>query len=164
MNKLLITLTAIVFLTSCGKKKPAIYKNDTDSGEWINQKTVKDVPNAHSGASAGVIDSVNVFSLGLRKTIEDIGNDKLKEVEFSYWIYAKSDKAKVSTIFSADFNGQNIDWEGRPVIIKELNTWIEVHEKYKLPEKVKPNNQLTMYALNGSKEEILIDDLKFEFK
>jgi hypothetical protein len=164
MNKLLIALTAITFLTSCAKKKPIIYKNDTDAHDWINQKTVKDVATPHSGPSSSVIDSTYVFSLGLSKTIEEIGNGKFKEVEFSYWVYAKSDKAKLSTVFSVDFNGQNIDWEGRQVMIRELNTWIEVRETYKLSAKAQPNNQLTMYALNGSKEEILIDDLQFEFK
>jgi hypothetical protein len=164
MNKLLIALTAIAFLTSCAKKKPTIYKNDTDSHDWINQKTVKDVATPHSGPSSCVIDSTYIFSLGLSKTIEEIGNGKFKEVEFSYWVYAKSDKAKLSTVFSVDFNGQNVDWEGRQVNIRELNTWIEVRETYKLSAKAQPNNQLTMYALNGSKEEILIDDLQFEFK
>jgi hypothetical protein len=100
----------------------------------------------------------------LSKTIEDISSNKLKEAEFSYWIYIKSDKAKLSTVFSIDFNGQNIDWSGRPVNVKELNTWIEIHETYKISANAKPNNQLTMYVLNESKEEVIVDDLKFEFK
>jgi glutaredoxin-related protein len=163
MNKLLILIASVTLLASCSKKKPTVFENDTDSHDWINQKTIKEISGAHSGSSASVIDSVHMFSLGFSKTIEDI-NSKFKEVEFSYWVFVKSDKAKLSTVFSVDFNGKNVDWTGRKVNIKELNTWIEVRETYKLTPNTKPNNQIGIYALNESKEEILIDDLKLEFK
>lgn len=164
MNKLLILLASVTLLASCSKKKPTVYENDTDLHDWINQKTIKVMDQVHSGSSAAVIDSAHTFSLGFSKTIEDISSNKFKEVDFSYWIFVKSDKAKLSTVFSIDFNGQNIDWAGRPVTIKELNKWIQIRETYKIPATAKPNNQLTMYALNESKEEILMDDLKLEFK
>ncbi len=163
MNKLLIIIASITLLSSCSKKKPAVYENDADFHDWINEKTVKETQ-AHSGVHASVIDSVNIFSLGFSKTIEDIGSGKWKEVHLSYWMYAKSDKAKINTVFSIDFNKENINWEGRPVNIKELNTWVQVNETYKLPEAAKFNNQFTSYVLNESKEEVIIDDLKYEFK
>jgi hypothetical protein len=162
MNKLMIILASVTLFASCAKKKPVVFENDTDFHDWINPQSIKDIPNAHSGFSASVIDSSRKFSLGFSKTIEGIG--KVKEVTFSYWVFAKNENAKVSTVFSVDFNGQNIDWSGRPVLIKEFNKWIEVHETYKISDKAKPNNQLTTYVLNESKEQIYIDDLKVEFK
>lgn len=164
MKKLLITLTAFALLTGCSKKKPTVFENDTDFHDWINQKTVKESGQAHSGSTVSVMDSVHMYSLGFSKTLENISSNKFKEVTFSYWVYVKSDKAKVTTVFSVDFNGQNIDWMGRPVNIRELNKWTQVQEVYKISPNAKPNNQLTIYALNESKEEILIDDLKLEFK
>jgi hypothetical protein len=163
MNKLLIILASVTLLVSCSKKKPTVFENDTDFHDWINQQTIKNIPNAHSGFSASIVDSLHQYSLGFSNTIENISG-KFKEVTFSYWVYAKSENAKLSTVFSVDFNGKNIDWTGKPVFIKEPNKWFEVHETYKISENAKPNNQLTMYALNDSKEELLIDDLKVEFK
>lgn len=164
MRKFLILVASITFFSGCAKKKPSIiYENDTDYKDWINQQTVKNVPNAHSGFSSSVIDSAHIYSLGFSKTIEDITNEKVKEVEFSYWVYTKSEGAKASTVFSVDFNGNNVDWSGRAVPLRK-DTWAEVKEIYKLSEKAQLNNKLSVYVWNGSKEEILIDDLKIRFK
>lgn len=163
MYKAFITLIVFSFLTSCTGKKQMVYENDTDSHEWINQQSVKDVPNAHSGNSVCIIDSVHVFSLGFSKTIENIGN-KFKEIHFSYWIYTKSDNAKFSSVFSVDFNGQNINWEAHPAATPPPNNWVKIEEVFTLPPKAEPNNQVAIYVLNQSKEEIYVDDLKIEFK
>jgi hypothetical protein len=163
MNKLLIILASLALLTGCSKKKTAVYENDLDFHDWINEKTIKETE-SHSGVHASVIDSSHIFSLGFSKTLEDIGTGKFKEVEFSYWMLVKSDKAKLSTVFSIDFNKQNIDWTGRPVNVKELNKWVQVRETYKLPAAAKFNNQFSAYVLNESKEEIAIDDIRVEFK
>ncbi len=164
MYKFILTIVSIALLTSCGKKKPAIYENDTDSKEWINQLNIRQVPEAHSGSSACVVDSAHPYSLGFSNRIENINSNKFKEVEFSYWIYAKTDHIKANTVFSIDFNGKSVDWSGRPVLIKELNKWMEVKEIYRLSEKAEPNNQFSAYVWNTTNGEFLIDDLKISFK
>jgi hypothetical protein len=163
MRKLFVLIASISLLSSCAKKKPIIYENDTDFKEWINQQTVKNVPNPHSGFSASVIDSAHNYSLGFSKPIENISNDKFKEVEVSYWVFAKSDQAKANTVFSVDFNGKNVDWSGRAVPFRK-DAWTEVKETYKISDKAQPNNQLSVYVWNTSKEELLIDDFKLRFK
>lgn len=163
MRKFLILIASFALLTACTKKKQIVYENDTDYKDWINQQTVKNVPNPHSGFSSSVTDSTHPYSLGFSKIIENIGADKFKEVEVTYWIYTKSDLAKAHTVFSVDFSGKNIDWSGRLAPLKK-EAWIEVKEIYKLSGKAQPNNQLSVYVWNVSKEEVLIDDLKIRFK
>ena len=164
MYKLFITVFSIALLTGCSKKKEAIYENDTDLHEWINQQSIKNVPNAHSGGTACVIDSAHSYSLGLSKTIENVGIGKLKEVRFSYWIFMKDDKAKANSVLSIDFNGKNVHWDGHPVKVTEYNKWVLIDETFTLPEKTDLNNQLSVYVWNISKEEILVDDLKIKLK
>lgn len=165
MHKLLILLASFTLLSSCAKKKSTTtYENDTDFTEWINQHTVKDVPNPHSGSRSSVVDSANAFSLGFSKKLEKISNTKFKEVQFSYWVLYKSNQAKASTVISIDADGKNNYWDGRLVVVKDLNRWTEVREIFKIPESIALNNQLSLYVWNNSKEEFLVDDLKVSFK
>lgn len=163
----LFTVVAIVsmaFLTSCSKKKQFIYENDADSKEWLNQSTIKMVGNPHSGMNASVIDSTHQYSLGLTKVFSNI-NDKLPtQVKFSYWAFVKSDQVKATTVISIDFNGQNKHWDGRPLKGAVLNTWTKIEETFSIPAKTDLNNAISLYVWNNCKEEILIDDIKCEFK
>lgn len=163
MYKYFIAIFSLAFFASCSDKKQAIYENDADSREWINQQSIKNSPNAHSGSSVSVMDSTHSYSLGLCKTIENIGIGKLKEVHFSYWVFMKSDQAKASSVISVDFNGKNVHWDGHPVKA-ELNKWVLIDETYTLPEKIDLNNQLSVYVWNNSKEEILVDDIRIKLK
>jgi len=159
-----IAIASIAFLTSCSKKKQFIYENDTDFHEWINQQYVRPVPNPHSGTTVSVIDSLHEYSLGLSKTIANISDKKLTQVKFSFWAYIKSDQAKATVVLSVDMNGKNNLWEGRPLKGAALNTWTQIEETYAIPDKLDPNNVVSIYVWNNSKEEILIDDLKMVFK
>ena len=164
MNKFLIAIATVSLLASCSGKKSTIYENDTDFHDWVNQRSIKVRDNAHSGSSVSVLDSANVFSLGFSRTIEKISSKTVSEVRFSYWYFATSPNAKITTVCSVDFTGKNVQWEGHPVKQVELNKWIQVEEIYKFSNNVKQNNEVAVYVLNESKEEILIDDLKVEFK
>ncbi len=163
MRKLFIFLASIVLLGGCSKKNPVTFENDTDDHDWINQQTIKDIPNAHSGLSASVLDSVHQYSLGFRKTIESIGI-KPKKIEFSYWLFVKSENHKASTILSIDFEGKNIDWQGRPVTALEINKWVQVVESFTLPKTINPNYKVSLYVWQTSKEEVVVDDLMVTFK
>jgi hypothetical protein len=159
-----LTIISMAFLSSCSKKKQFIYENDADWHEWLNQTTVKKVANAHSGTNVSVIDSTHQFSLGLSKTLSNISDRKLTQVKFSYWVFVTSDVAKASTVISIDFNGKNVIWEGRPVKGAVLNTWTRIEETFAISSSVDLNNTISLYVLNNCKEEILVDDIKYEFK
>ncbi len=166
MRTLFITLVAIALLTSCSKKQPIVYENDTEPHEWGATTMLKERPNAHSGKSVSVIDSVNIYSFGFGKTIKDISPERIKWVTFSYWAYVNSAKAKAKTVFCINLEGKNIDWRGPPLQdkVKELNTWVKVSETFLMPRVVDPRSSLSLYVLNDSKEEILIDDFQVIFE
>lgn len=164
MRKLFILIASTAFLAGCTKKNPIVYENDTDFMEWINQQTIKNVPNAHSGFSASVVDSSHAYSLGFSKDLEKISATKLKEVQFSYWVLYKSEQTKASTVISIDFNGKNTLWDGRLVVVNGLNKWTQIIETFKIPDNIPLNNHLSLYVWNNSKEEFMIDDLKITVK
>jgi hypothetical protein len=165
MRKLFIAITCIAILASCSKKNPAIYENDTEPHEWVGQTSITPIANSHSGKSVSLIDSLNPYSLGLQKKIEDIAEGKFKTINFSYWIYLKSDSIKANTVLSIDYDGKNLNWEGRPLKgkVKEFNKWVQINEKFTLPPTAEPDNTITLYVWNPSKEEVLIDDLRIVF-
>lgn len=164
MYKLFISLISIALLSSCSEKKNILYENDTDFHDWINQQNIKNVSNPHSGFSSCVLDSTHEYSLGFSKTIQKISAKPIKKIKFSYWAFLKNDLAKATTVFSVDFNGKNINWDGRPLAVRETNKWIQVQETYQLPKVAQPNNEISFYVWNNSKQEIWIDDLKIEFE
>ncbi len=164
MNKLFIILAATVLFGACSEKKNIVYENDTDYHDWINQQTIKSVSEPHSGSSASVSDSTHPYSLGFRKTIKNISSTKIKKVKFSYWVYSMNDSINATTVFSVDFNGKNISWEGRPLKVEELNKWVYKIEEFGLPRDAQPNNEVSLYIWNNAKQEIWLDDLKVEFE
>lgn len=167
MRTLFITLSAIAILTSCSEKQPIVFSNDTEpSQEWLNQETIKPRPNAHSGKTVSVIDSINTYSLGFKKTFKDIATDKIKTATLSYWVYLKNSTAKANTVYSVDFEGKNVNWEGPPLHekVKEYNKWVQVSETFNIKDNTDPKSTMTFYVWNISKEEILVDDIKITFK
>lgn len=166
MRKLFITIICVTLLASCSKRNPAIYENDTEPHDWIGQTSITEVSNSHSGKSVSLIDSLNPYSLGLQKKIEDIAEGKFKTINFSYWVYLKSDSIKALTVLSIDYEGKNLNWEGLPLLkdkVKELNKWVQVNETFKMPSSAEPDHNITLYVWNPSKEEVLIDDLRIVF-
>jgi hypothetical protein len=142
------------------KKQGIIFENDMEPHEWGGAITIKERPNAHSGKSVSVMDSINAYSLIFVKPIDDISKEKIKSVTYSYWIFMKNANAKANTVLSIDSNDKNILWAGRPVAAKELNKWAQVIETFDLPDTIEPKYSLRLYVWNISKEEILVDDFK----
>jgi hypothetical protein len=175
MRLLLITTlsTTMLLLNSCFHKKnpevkqSVIFSNNAEIDDWTPVATIKQNANAHSGKYVSVIDSVNVYSLGLSKKIIDISTQKIDSVIISYWVYLKNNSANACTVISVETpQGKSAYWDGPSLRskAKELNKWIEVKESFKLPADTDKNNVLKLYVWNKSKEEILLDDFKVEFK
>jgi hypothetical protein len=174
MNKLIFSfLMAAVIFTGCENKsqestskKPIVFSNNMEPDpEWIGTETIKERPNAHSGKSVSVTDSVNQYSLGFNKRAGDASEDKIKKVVFSYWIFFKNANCKANSVISIDGDGKNIYWLGAPVQdrVKEYNKWVQVNEVFNIPVDIKPDNSIKLYVWNVSKEEILVDDLHITF-
>jgi hypothetical protein len=165
MRTLLIAIAIMALLSNCSEKQPIVYENDTEPHEWGGINTIKERPNAHSGKSVSIIDSITPYSLTFGKRLEEISPDKIKSVLISYWVYFKNPNTKANTVLSINLDGKNNGWQSSPVEnkVKELNTWTQITEIFPVPENIDPKNVLALYVWNNSKEEILIDDFHIEF-
>ncbi len=176
MKYLLIAATATL-LFSCKQEeikieeaKPllpkAMFTQSLEHEEWGSMYTIKETDIAHTGKRVTVIDSSNIYSVGLVKPVKSISTDKFDSVVFTYWVYFKSPKAAAKSVVSIDdVTGKNIFWAGNIVNekAKELNKWIEVKDGFKLPASINPEHFIKLYLWNTSKEEILIDDMNVTF-
>lgn len=165
MRTLFITLSAVVILTGCSEKKPISFENDTEPHDWTQGFTIKERSNAHSGKFVSVIDSTNSFSLAFHKKIQDISEEKIKSVTFSYWIFVSDLNAKGKTVLGVDDEGKLIDWQGRIFQdrVSEPNKWVQISETFTIPDKVEPKDILSLCVWNESKSEILVDDFQVTF-
>lgn len=172
MRTLFITLSAIALLASCASEeqkevKPEIvFTNHAEQDEWVNIGTIKENPNAHSGKSVSVIDSVTNYSVGIVKQIKDISMQPIDSVTISFWAFLKNTNTAAKTVFSIDdLNGKNIVWVGNPLKnkINEVNKWVEVKETFKFPANINIQNKLGLYVWSASKDEILLDDFQVTF-
>ncbi len=165
-------VTALLF-TGCSQQKVETKNsvlmsyNNTEVEQWGNLYNIRKDANAHSGNSVSFINSEAIYSVSYSNTIEAISKTKLDSVVFTYWAFLKNDQAQAKTVFSIDdkTSGKNVSWAGNPSKekVKEYNKWVEIKETFKFPSNVDPKYTLSLYVLNTSKEEILLDDFKVEF-
>ncbi len=144
----------------------AIFTQSLEHEEWGSFHTIKETEIAHTGKRISVIDSSNIYSVGLNKLVKSISTENFDSVTFTYWIYFKSPNASAKSVVSIDdITGKNIFWAGNIVNekAKELNKWIEVKDGFKLPASINPEHFIKLYLWNTSKEEILIDDMNVTF-
>ncbi|MBL7890559.1 MAG: hypothetical protein JNL24_13490 [Bacteroidia bacterium] len=176
MKYFLLAVTA-TFLFSCKQEeikteevKPilpkATFTQSLEHEEWGSMHTIREIDGAHTGKRISVMDSTNLYSVGLNKPVKSISAEKFDSVAFTYWIYFKSPKATAKSVVSIDdITGKNIFWAGNIVNekTKELNKWVEIKDGFKLPSSINPEHFIKLYLWNTSKEEILIDDLNVTF-
>ncbi len=173
-----ISLAAIaILLISCKQEevkteevKPllpkAIFTQSLEHEEWGSMYTIRETDVAHTGRRVTVMDSSNIYSVGLVKPVKSISAEKIDSVAFTYWVYFKSPKASAKSVVSIDdASGKNIFWAGNIVNekAKEFNKWVEVKDGFKLPANINPEHFIKLYLWNTSKEEIMIDDLNVTF-
>lgn len=144
----------------------ATFTQSLEHEEWGSMHTIREIEGAHTGKRVSLIDSLNLYSVGLNKPVRSISSEKFDSVAFTYWIYFKSPKASAKSVVSIDdATGKNIFWAGNIVNekAKEFNKWVEVKDGFKLPSSINPEHFIKLYLWNTSKEEILIDDLNVTF-
>ena len=171
----LFLLSAIILLSiSCTQKQKVETKdpvlmssNNTEIEQWTNLYNIRKDSIARSGNSVAFINSEAIYSVGYSNTITNISKTKIDSVIFSYWVFLKSDKAQAKTVLSIDdkSNGKNIFWAGNffGEKVKEYNKWVKITETFKIPANIDPKYTLSIYVLNTSKEEILLDDFMATF-
>ncbi|MBA3706708.1 MAG: hypothetical protein H0W84_12650 [Bacteroidetes bacterium] len=141
--------------------------NNTEINEWAGLYSIRKDNNSHSGATVAFIDSLTSYSIGYSNEMASISKTKIDSVVFSYWAFLKNDKAQAKSVLSIldKTKGENIFWAGNPLKekVKEYNKWIEIKETFIIPADIDTKCILSLYVMNNSKEEILLDDFKVVF-
>ena len=147
------------------KKEKTLFENNTEPNDWIGGETIKERPNAHSGKSVSITDTVNQYSLGFCRLAGTSCEEKIKKITFSYWVLFKNASCKANSVLSIDAGSKNIYWHGTQIQdrVKGFNKWVQIIEVFDIPVDVEPEHTIKLYVWNTSKEEVLVDDLQISF-
>jgi hypothetical protein len=172
MKRIVIVLTAIIFLYSCGnhKKKsgPLDFSNDFEG-----QIGWTDIPhgtlmfgNAHSGKVLSKTTPENQYSFGFHRFLKDLSTKRIKKAEISVWVNLSSANSTGSLVLAIDSAGTGLFWKGIPT--KDFTTtpdkWTEMKGSILIPETVSRNGELKVYFWNSGKDPILVDDIDVSLK
>lgn len=167
MKNYLLILLAAIALSSCKKREPIVFTNDSEqSFGWINQRTFKDDPNAHSGGHVSSTDSVQQYSITLREKIANVRKQGATKVLVSTWVKFSDPSAKACLVVSFDHNGKNLGWQCMPAesVIKEAGKWIELTYTMKFPAGLPDDATVSVFVWNTSKVEVQVDDMEVRFE
>lgn len=166
IRRLFLPLIATVIICSCTKPKNLVYTNDAEQGlGWINQHTLKRVPDAHSGGWVSVTDTASVYSLTLREKLSEVRKVNASNVVVRAWIKFKSMAAKGGMVVAVEENGKALQWELLPLesIVKKAGEWTEVRYNVALKSDLPDGAVVSVYMWNTSREEMLLDDMEVRF-
>ncbi len=129
---------------------------------WKNLSSVVEGV-GHSGKFASKIDSVNPFSITLEAKVSDIAAGIPKEVSFTAYGLALQPESKAILVVSGSdqvfYGSGSFD-----TLFSATNQWQQMKVNFLLPKNLKETHILKAYVWNDGKGELLVDDLKVEFK
>lgn len=180
MNIAKIALFSIVIsLVGCSKKvensetnSSLIFTNDLEKTMMWNEgcnnvQTIIKNEGAHSGKFVTKLDSIAAYSLHFKAKLGDINNKPLKIANVSVWVKVKNLNADATLVVAIDSAGKIVKWQGTDLkgLVKSPNEWVEIKNSINIETKVNnPQYNFGCYLWNRSKEEILGDDFRLEFK
>ena len=172
MKKEVVCFLAIaVMFTACshkqgssGRTKTEVFTNDMDQ-----YYSIKKVSNAHSGSYVSVMDSISLYSVGLKRRVGDIQADSIQKIKVTVnaWVYMLHPAIKSLLVFSVDDKSQNIYWTatGLDTQVKEARKWTPVTATFDMPKNAMPDHNMATYFWNNNKaDSILVDDFEVTFK
>jgi hypothetical protein len=136
---------------------------------WINLHT-RVTGLSHSGNYSSYADSTNMYSVGLKKKLNEIPYNRNVLIRVSAWFYIPDKKTQSYFAFSFVSEEKGVVFRpfGLRDYIQNYNQW-EYHffemQMPKLSEKavLNPTTQIRFYLFNDSKVRCYIDDLTIEF-
>lgn len=152
-------------------KERRIFSNDLESidSAWINTNTVS-VEKVHSGKFSSKADSLQPFSIGIRKYLSEIPYNKNVLIRASGWFYVPERGSNSYFAISFVANGKSLNFNPFKLdgYTQHFGQWeYHVFEMYmpKFSERVEqdPSTQLELYYYNNSGMHCFIDDVKIEF-
>ncbi len=166
--------TLFIFtLSACqnkqNKQHGLMYYNDFESVKgWVKDIYLVKQP-VHSGNLSERLDSGNIYGQTLKLKLKEVDPSPLRKVKYKLWCYIKSTKAEGKFVISIDDpNHKNLFWAAKPIdeFVKEAGKWTEVNIEWgitHIPGANNPNNIISIFPWNLSKEEFYVDDISVEF-
>ncbi len=186
IKNLIVLGTVLAIFTSCSnsgsKPQPAVEKaipaevvitNDFENAlgvmpSWYNENTVLQMidPQAHSGIYAGITNDTLPYGYTFKETLRNIDSRLPKIATVNGWVYTTVANPDFSIVCGINENKQTYNWKAFPLtqILGETGKWIEFTATFYFDDKpLKPEHEISLYALNNSKHAIYTDDLKITF-
>ncbi len=163
-----ITLPVFLILVVSFANAQVLFNSLEDStyaSHWIGLQTI-DSGFAHSGTHFSVIDSSNIYGLGLESRFPETVQGKNVQLKISAWV--KSDVPFDEAIFVLTLKDAEEDflWKGIKLdtLIKESKHWFYFSDSLIIPANISKSAIIKAFLWNNDgKNSMGIDDLKFEF-
>jgi len=141
-------------------QKSFISDLETDPN-WLNYASVSD-ENAYSGRLSSKLDSVNIYSIGFRKNMNEVCLSGDCEIFVSAMVYSTTKTTKAQLV--VDFlDSENKSISYHCLYLDEFlppGKWIKIEFLVKVPEALAAGSQIAVYFWNPAKDEmIFVDDV-----
>jgi len=168
MKNILYIFILAGIITSCGNENnDHVFKNDFDQlGDWQYQSPMLKKGNAHSGIYYCGLDSTNDYSITFQRDLRDFPVQNVKIINASAWVRTKSLPSKATLIVTIDSVGGAVKYMGLPLkdFVTAPDQWTEIKGSLEAPESLHPDFFLKVYLYNVGKENVDIDDIRFEIE
>jgi hypothetical protein len=164
--KLVILGAMATLILSCSEKKEfnIKYKGYIDEGDWVSSQTIGEY-GGYTGSHCSKVDSINQYSWGLKKVLNEIDQNPIKKVKVSLWVKLQDLNKKTKLVVAvSDKNKKSILWVGRDVndVVKEVNKWYKFETEETLPE-YEDGATIEIYLFNPNKNIAFVDDVEMNF-
>ena len=156
--------TLLVFSCSNNKEFVPVYKGSIDKGDWISCQTIGKFGGV-TGDYCSKIDSINQYSYGFGKFINEISQNSIKKVKINVWVKLEDLTKKTQLVVSLGKDNKNIFWNGHDVspFIKETNKWYKVEVEDTFGELETKGAYIEIYLFNPNKNIAYVDDFEINF-
>lgn len=158
----------ILLFSTCSNNKgfTPVFKGSIDSGDWINCNTIGNYP-GKTGDHCSRTDSVNPYSFGFSKAVNDISPDPIKSVKVSVWVKMEELDKKCFLVVSLDGkNNKNYLWQGHELnlTVKEKNKWYRIDTEDLFPKNLETEGTyIKIYVWSPNKNVVYVDDYEIKF-
>jgi hypothetical protein len=167
MKKILYLLIIPIIISSCENDKN-VYVNDFDQlADWGYSSPMLKSGGAHSGIYYCGLDSNDNYSLTFSKSLKNLEVSNLTSIKISAWVRAKSIPSKAVLVVTIDSATGPVKYMGIGLkdAVFNANEWTEIKETFSdIPSGLNLDNKLKIYLNNAGKEQIDIDDVRFELQ
>jgi hypothetical protein len=167
MKRIFYMLIISAVISSCGNDKN-VYVNDFDQlADWGYNSSMLKSGGAHSGIYYCGLDSNDNYSLTFSKSIKNLGVPNLSSIKISAWVRVRSIPSKAVLVVTIDSAKGPVKYMGIGLkdAVFNSNEWIEIKETFSdIPSGLNPDLKLKIYLNNACKENVDIDDVRFELE